>query len=55
VPGFCDLFSSLETLSFAGVVIFANQPIPALDARFELFVAQNSNNHAGSRASLVPK
>jgi hypothetical protein len=39
VPGFCDQISSLETFSFAGVVIFANQPIPALDERFELLVA----------------
>jgi len=39
-PGFYDLLSSLETLSFAGVVIFANQPIPALDARFELLVVK---------------
>ena len=38
VPGFYDLLSSLETPSFVGVVIFANQPIPALDERFELFV-----------------
>jgi hypothetical protein len=51
-PGFYDLFCSLETLSFAGVVIFANQPIPALDARFELLVVKQLWNHAGSEPRL---
>ena len=52
-PGFCDLFSSLETLSSVGFLFKRHPVIPVLDGRFELSQPFQSKKRARSMASLL--